>query len=104
MVQVHTKLVTQHELSKLVSSVLNRYTIIQQPVYEEIPEGFMYTSRYFWLRDDGKTKKLKATVVEQMTNERLVETLQDIVTEIITVITNDEVRKFFHSSGVNEGT
>lgn len=93
MTQVHTKLVTQYELSKLVSSILNRYTTIQQLEYEEVSEGFMYTPRYFWLMD-GKVKKLKAAVPEQMTDEILAETVHLIVTEIITIIMDKEVRKF----------
>ncbi len=94
MIQVHAKLVTQHELSKLVSSVLNRYTTIQQLVYEEVPEGFIYTPRYFCVRD-GKSKKLKAVVPDVMTDTLLVQIAQEIVTEIVTIITDEEIRKYF---------
>ncbi len=94
MQQVHAKLATQHELSRLVSAILNRHITIQQLYYEEVPEGFIYTPRYFWLMD-GKSKKLKAVVPDVMTDTLLVQIAQEIVTEIVTIITDEEVRKYF---------
>jgi hypothetical protein len=92
--QVQAKFVNHFELSKLVSSILNRYITIQQLYYDEVPDGFMYTPRYFWLMD-GKTKKLKAAVPEVMTDTLLVQIAQEIVTEIVAIITDEEVRKYF---------
>lgn len=92
--QVHAKFANYHELTKLVSSILNRHITIQQLYYDEVPEGFIYTPRYFWLRD-GKSKKLKAAVPDVMTDTLLVQIAQEIVTEIVTIITDEEVRKYF---------
>lgn len=90
-------MVTHHDLSILVSKILNRYTTIQYLGVEKVPEGFLYTPRYYWLRPDGKTKKLKATVPNQMTDKSLAETAHDIAIEIISNITDEVVRDFFDS-------